>query len=546
MSDSLFKVLVADDEYWIRENLRGLVDWQAHSFVFLEPAEDGEDALRRIREQRPDIVITDVSMPFLSGTELIEAAVVEQPETVFVVLSGYSDFPFVRAALVAGAVDYLLKPISKGDLLGVLAKAVDRLLTRRAQFLEEKATQEKLRVASSAAMDRDLSRLIHRTRDRQLHAQIQTRLEEYELDFSGFTCILFRTAGLARILKSQNRTDQDQLVFSLKELISAQVQGARSLVFHYTYKSNEFLLITDMEDSRIQATCEQLAALLRKATGYDVTAVISRHYFSFSYLRDAYNETLSAMLAQPYASAKAAVLRVENVDNCAVTKRIAPELEKQLLFAVASGNGDLFQKVLYEEIRLQDCGRGDWLFVEVRQTVDSISWILRNGPSGNGPQLLILDNLAELLLLAVDNFDTGEMTSILEQMLDEVFDSARQPGQSENMRQTVAQVQQYIDQNYFEELSLTQLAKQYLVESSYLSRAFKAAVGDNLMLYIAKRRMEKAKEHIRQSKLSLTEISQLVGYGDYAYFNRVFHKVTGISPREYKEREEQSRCESNF
>ena len=531
---SLFKVLVADDEYWIRENLRGLLDWEAHSFIFLEPAGDGEEALRVIREQRPDIVITDVSMPFLSGTELIERAGAEQPDIAFVVLSGYSDFAFVRAALVAGAVDYLLKPITRGNLLEALAKAVDRLLIRQAQYLEQKTTQEKLRIASAAALDRDLSQLIHRTKDRQINAQIQARLEEYELDFSGFTLIMFRTAGLSRILKAQNRTDQDELVFSLKELVAPPVSGARSLVFHYTYKTNEFLLISDMEDGRLQAVCQEAIARLQQATGYDVAAVVSRHYFSFSSLRDAYNEVLAALMAQPYSGAGAAVIRVSDMENCPVAKRITPELEKQLLFAVASGNRALFQKALYQEIRLPECGGGDWRFVEVRQTVDSIGWILRNGPAGSGAQLLILDHLAELLLSAVDSFDTGEMLSVLDQMLDECFDSPRQSGQSDTMRQTVAQVRQYIDQNYFEELSLTQLARQFLVESSYLSKAFKAAVGDNLMLYIAKKRMEKAKEYIRNKELSLTEISQLVGYGDYAYFNRVFHKVTGASPREYK------------
>lgn len=126
MAKLAYTVLVADDEYWIRENLRNAIDWEAHSFHFMEPAEDGEQALERVRAEAPDILISDISMPFLSGAELIELVRKEAPGTVCVALSGYSDYNFVRAAMVAGALDYLLKPITVSDLLAVLAKAVSQ------------------------------------------------------------------------------------------------------------------------------------------------------------------------------------------------------------------------------------------------------------------------------------------------------------------------------------------------------------------------------------------------------------------------------------
>lgn len=536
MNDLSFKVLVADDEYWIRENLRGLLDWQEHSFVFLEPVEDGERAFEAIREQRPDIVITDVNMPFLSGTELIGKALAEFPETVFVALSGYSDYDYVRSALLAGAVDYLLKPISKGDLLSVLDKAVNRVIAGRKQRLEQKETQEKLRIASMSAVDRELSQLIHRTSDQKLNAQIQSRLAEYELDFSGFTLVVFRTASLARILRENEDKEPDKLICGIKDLILSEARTAKSLVFNYIYKSNEFLLITGMDTSKLDKVCAKIVPRLRELTGFPAMALIGRHYFSFSTLRDAYNDALLALLAGEFAG-MGEVAHVSDTADCAASKRMTAEQEKQLQLAVATGNRALFQKTLHEEIGLRDCVKNAWRFVEVRQTADSVAWILRSGlaPNARASRLLPLDNLAELLQLAVDSFDAEEMASILEQMLDEVFEPEGQPRQSENMRQTVAQVKEYIDGNYFEDLSLTMLSDRFLAESSYLSKAFKLATGDNLMLYIAKKRIERAKEYLRQGRLSITEISQLVGYGDYAYFSRVFRKLTGTSPREYRE-----------
>jgi len=534
INETSFKVLVADDEYWIRENVKSLLDWQAHSFVFLEPVEDGEQALEAIDAQRPDIVITDINMPFLSGIELIEKAHEQYPEIVFIALSGYSDYANVRSALVAGALDYLLKPVSKVELLEILAKAVGCIIGGRKQQFEKKIMQEKLRVASMSAVDRELSRFIRRTNDKKTNEQIQSRLMEYELDFSGFTLVVFRTAGLARILRKIGGKEPDELICRIKDLILHQAGTSKSLVFNYIYKNNEFLLISETDPSKPE--CENMIKMLGDLTGFPVTALVSRHYFSFSNIRDAYNDAQLSLFAGEFLDAGKVVLSSE-IQDCSATKRMTAEQEKQLQHAAATGNRLLFKKVLFEEIRFLDCVKDKWRFVEVRQTADTIAWILRGSLTQDAmaSQLLPIDNLGELLQFAVDSFDTGEMDSILEQMLDEVFEPEGQPKQSESMRQTVLQVKDYVDRHYFEDLSLNTLSKRFLAESSYLSKAFKLAVGDNLMLYIAKKRIERAKEYLKQDELSITEISQLVGYGDYAYFSRVFRKLTGASPREYKE-----------
>ena len=531
------RVLVADDEYWIRENLRSMLDWQEHSFVFLEPVEDGRQALEAIYEQRPDIVITDINMPFLSGTEVIERVREKHPEIVFIALSGYSDYDNVRATLLAGAVDYLLKPVSKSDLLEILAKAVDCIIGGRKQQLEQKIMQEKLRIASMSAIDRELSQLIRRTSDKKRNEEIQSRLTEYELDFSGFTMVVFRTAGLARILREQGMKEPDELICWIKDLILEQLPSSKNLVFNHIYKNNEFLLISGADPAKLEKPCEEIIGILKELTGFPVTALIGRHHFSFANIREAYNDAQLSLFAEEFMNTGHGVVLVSEVQDFASAKRISAEQGKHLQHAAATGNRMLFEKVLYEEIRLHDCVKDRWKFGEVRQTMDNIIWILRSAVTQDkkASRLLPMDNLAELLLFAVDSFDAEEMDSVLGQMLDEAFESEILPKQSESMRQVVMQVKDYIDKHYFEDISLNTLSRQFFAGSSYLSKAFKLAVNDNLMLYIAKKRIDRAKEYLRQGELSITEISQLVGYGDYAYFSRVFRKLTGISPREYRE-----------
>ncbi len=100
----------------------------------------------------------------------------------------------------------------------------------------------------------------------------------------------------------------------------------------------------------------------------------------------------------------------------------------------------------------------------------------------------------------------------------------------------------YIDANFFEELSLASLSERFGVESSYYSRIFRQETGKNLMLYIAEKRVCKAKEYMQDATINLAEVAFMVGYDDYTYFNRVFRKMTGISPRDYRNSVTESRA----
>ena len=105
---------------------------------------------------------------------------------------------------------------------------------------------------------------------------------------------------------------------------------------------------------------------------------------------------------------------------------------------------------------------------------------------------------------------------------------------SSSSRQIVRQAAAYIDENYFEDLNLSLLAEKFNMESPYFSRMFRQETGENPIFYITRKRIEKARKLIARSDAILTEIAFLVGYNDYSYFNRVFKKSVGMSPREYR------------
>jgi len=137
----------------------------------------------------------------------------------------------------------------------------------------------------------------------------------------------------------------------------------------------------------------------------------------------------------------------------------------------------------------------------------------------------------------VDTLELDQLRSLLEQMMDECFAPMDSGSGGEGMRSTVQRVREYIDAHYDEPISLSVLAARFHVDDGYLSRMFKQQTGCNLMLYLAQARMMQAKKLLAQKDMSITDVAQMVGYDDYAYFSRVFKRMEGKSPRTYREEE---------
>ena len=149
--------------------------------------------------------------------------------------------------------------------------------------------------------------------------------------------------------------------------------------------------------------------------------------------------------------------------------------------------------------------------------------------------MMAVANLEEEVLRTVETLRFEDVWDRENELIDAVM-TVRPDEQIVSIKDVIHRVQEEIDLHYYEPLTLTSLAQKYSVDHSYLSRCFKQETGENLMMYLAKRRMEKAVEHMKEGKVGLTEISFLVGYDDYTYFSRVFKKIMGMSPREYKTR----------
>ncbi|MDO4460584.1 MAG: response regulator, partial [Clostridia bacterium] len=129
----LIKVFLTEDESIVREGLRDSINWERYGFEFVGDAPDGEMALPMIRKLKPDVLITDIKMPFMDGLSLASIVSRELPETKIIILSGYSDFEYARKAIELGVYQYLLKPITKAAMIKVLEQTRDKIREEQEQ-----------------------------------------------------------------------------------------------------------------------------------------------------------------------------------------------------------------------------------------------------------------------------------------------------------------------------------------------------------------------------------------------------------------------------
>lgn len=527
-----YKLLVADDEYWVREKLKHILDWPRYDIEFLEPACDGEEVLARPEQERPDILITDINMPGLSGVDLLEQLAREHEDIVMLVISGYDTFDYVKRSMRSGAINYLLKPVNKVELISAVSEALQLLHRRKAISQEQERQRLQLLRASSLMQDREFSLLL----DKQHIDTMPALSMNVPLNVAGYRVVLLKIHDMTHAMEVY-RHDINSLSYTVKARLRGLLDAENLLIFNHFSRSNEFILLADRREHCSRERALEYVTLLEEIFRSPVTVVLSGQSYAMTSIRVGYLEAESRLWRRSFAHRSEIVgPEAEQLPEDGELQWTR-EMTSQLAAFVSSRNRDMVERLLLEKTGLRGCRRRQVSCGAVMRLVNCINHDLQRFQSPNSPaeDEIAIGNLSEEVCRCVETLDREKLFEQERELIDAVL-ACCPAEETDTMRSVVRRVREDIDAHYYEQMTLSSLAKKYIVESSYLSRSFKQETGENLMMYLTRRRMEKAIEHIRENKVGLTEISFLVGYDDYTYFSRVFRKIMGISPREYKNR----------
>lgn len=531
MDAAAYKVLIADDEYWTREKIRNMICWEKYSLEFMEPAVDGEDVLNKIQLEEPDILITDINMPFINGVELLSIIKDKYPDIITFVISGYDDFQYVKDTFMSGAINYLVKPVTKIDLVNALSKALEIISTRRCAKQEEEERQMKLLKAASLIQDREFSLLV----EREDTPFTPTITMNSEINFAGASLMLIKIHNLNELMKKY-QYDMNKISYHVKKEIKNIVSKESSMVFNHIFRSNEFIVVSEIENEELKKAAEKLIIYLAPAANSPVTACISEHSYTMDSIHMAYIQTVALFMTRIYENRNEILIAGRGTENQKkVHNQLSSEYEKQIKSLLQRGNKSALKQLIFDTIGLRRCQEEKWEYLEVKQTVKKILNIFTDytAEQGNPKKLMDMENMADVADKIIELLDADVLCEVLCDIIEFAVTNQGEAA-TDSIRSVVKQAVQFIDSNYFEELSLSSLAQQFNVESSYFSKMFRQETGENLMVYITRLRVEKAKEFMANKEVSLTEIAFMVGYDDYTYFSRVFRKVEGKSPRDYR------------
>lgn len=469
--ERVHKVLIVDDESWIVESLKDFLDWNSYGFDVIGQAYNGLEALEAIEKYKPEIVFTDVRMPEMGGLELIQKAKELPYHVHFVVVSGYSEFAYAKEALLLGAIAYCLKPFDENEFIEVLIKL--------------KGTLEALETPKE-------SRIIHLLDDPSTENQ----------------------------LKLQNELNK----YSLLE------QSTDEIVIMVSIGPGELPYLTER--------------VIKLKTGTFKTAYIlsERHA---EILMNTYKEVLPNNLkglgvSAPTKSMQEIKHKIECADLLAYQ------------YFIVNWNGPFLlqsykQKELNEQLQLLDDAIREKDDVAVHQIFGRIVSFFKEG------ELSIQHALQVYNLTVSFLFKLGQTENMLysyEQltqyyknvfmMLDELKSlTVRYLRNSdllnqETKNQSLNAILQFVKQNFYQEITLQSLGDQYYLNPSYISQLFRRGVGMTFTEYLAKLRIDYACELLDKGNTSVNDIADKTGYHDYFYFTRVFKKMTGKTPTQYR------------
>lgn len=500
-----YSLLVVDDEQSARSHVLRDIAWDKLSIQTLYEASDGLEALAIIENFSPDIILLDLKMPGMDGIALLEEMNQKKMEAQVIALSGYSDFNAARKMLASGqVVEYLLKPASEDVMFEAVYKCIANI-------------DEKTRISR---LQENLSRAENTVRRAALWACLFGNEQEEEneeilsLDRYVQVAVIFSENMQAVKASCHHRIAEGNTV--LEQCYQCPYPRQKALVFCGDTRE----ALADAE-----TICQDIALESEGRIG------LGRIYRSESNLNISYQEALLACMSRSILGGQSCLpideverrMALENEDII-TTKQVASMLEAGDLQKVSDSMERLLKSVLSHRKELLFAGDKDKI------DIGAISIYFANFVDS-----VLKDRKEELNIAAIlASKDLEELLHIVDATFMQYYES-RKPNNKGHKAAIVREVKDYIQRNYQDRITLDQVAQIVYINASYLSKIFSEVEDCGFSDYIARIRIERAKELLLERKYKIYEIAELVGYHNVKHFMRVFKKLEGMTPSEYKE-----------
>ena len=539
----MYRVMIVDDEPLILAGIASLLDWKEYGCEISGKAANGQQALKLMEEQKPDIVITDIKMPGMDGIGFMKA-VKERgwDDVIFILLTNLEEFSLARQALSLGAVEYLVKmELTEEKLADSLKLAMERREMKR----KAEAAGTAVTVSREDAVREYIEKLLTdggtfsggASSGNAGEASAQHQGEGYDSCLRRpVLAIISFNYGYEGFSSDFTREDQKKVISFAENIIEQMVKGYfdHSCLVRRELNSLVLVMSTDgIEDYReqIRSLGEKIISVVKDYFEVSVSVAVSSRKESLGEFGALLYEAMSATNHYFYHSLDPVVFYSE---ECETSAR-----------HTGSFHIGFLKKDLSQAVALNDSGR-------LEEILDQVACLLREH---NPSRQQAVNACANLYFFLSSFFEDGEEPDFpyevnimeklgrlgtLEQIIQwinwfkEAVSRILERRRDTRVDKIAEMVREYVMEHYKERITLGQAAEALNISQGYLSTAFKKQSGESFTNYVSAIKIEKAKELIASHQYMMYEVSDLLGFDTPFYFSKVFKKVTGMSPKEYE------------
>lgn len=534
----MLKILLVDDEDITRKGMMKIINRAQAGFEVVGEARNGLEALYSIENNPPHVVITDIQMPLMDGRELVTKLENKYPQIRKIVLSGYNDFNYVRSTMKCGAADYLLKPVDSEELINLLKKIEDDIQQEKEKRQNEIDLKIKLRESLPLLKDEFICEIL--TGKKFSKKEFEDRLNYFDicLEKGKYSVLIISVDNYRSIVDKLGIEDAKLKAFIIRN-IAEEIISSKTSYISYEKEGNFIAAVSVPDDdvSKLKSIVEELYRALLRYTGFRFTISMGEAAEDVSLLKESYIDAKNKLRFRFYKDKSSCIDTsyadeyIQYIDN-EKSNMHSENLISSLKNCIELTNINEVSKIINNfyavliDFKLEP-GEAVKLFTEVCIKVQM------NVPECDKSLVELYGNEYSFVK-ALGAFDTLDaMKSYAIDIFESMVKNIEKIRRTKDVK-TVEIVKAYIQKHYNEDISLNKIVEVTYLSPSYVCDLFKKQTGENIINYLTRVRIEKAKLLLKDIKVKTYEVGQQVGYEDPTYFSKVFKKAVGVSPSEYR------------
>ena len=536
------KVFLVEDEMVIRRGIKNSIDWEKEGYIFCGEASDGELAYPMIIKEKPDILITDIRMPFMDGLELCKLVKKELPNIKILILSGYDEFDYAKEAIRLGVTEYLLKPISSGKLLEALNGVSESIRREKEDKDLVRKYMEEMRENTEHEKQKFFEQMI--AGNLSMADALETG-KKYEMNLSAgmYNLLLFRfTLGEENRKSGELLGEAEYAIEKLTERLEYVFEFQRGV------EGWAFLLMADNEEQmseRVKELSKDLEEIMKNYSIITYFGGIGQPVARLRELEESFREAERALAAR-FTMELNRIISVEDIrmaqnvdtlDDIEITS--FGEIEKtRTMLEKFLNNGAEDEIDEFVDVYINELPEENLKSVLMRQYIIMDAYIVMmsfcekiEGIEGE------MQAQSEELKNSMKTIQTLEEIKNYIRMLLKKIIGVRDTISGRRYSDIIEIAKDQIRKTYMsDEISLNTIAAEVGMSPSYFSSIFSKEMGKTFVEYLTEIRMDRAKELLMCSSMKTSEIGYEVGYKDPHYFSYIFKKTQNCTPKEFRAR----------